>query len=267
VSKDPVLLTPRKLTPRKLEVSLGTGPHRRSARKPLFTGAVSLPLIAIRPTAAYWRGWAEVRADLRSSIGIVLALTLAGLPAGLLWWWLAPRADFRITDAGPAPIGTLSEELLIADDAVFALVLAGVGLLAGAAAWFLRRRRGVATVLALALGACLTAVVAWRLGAFLGAGPTEVQRADVGARVTTSLTLGSLPALATAPFTALLAYVGAVLYAPGEDLGRTEPGPGAAALTQERDGGQPGAVETEGAQSVPAERPLVDVPPPGRPSA
>ena len=95
----------------------------------MFSGAVSLPVTPVRPAGAYWRGWPEVRADLRSSIGLVLALALSGLPAGLLWWWLAPRADFRVTAAGPVPIGTVSEELLIADDAVFALVLTGVGLL------------------------------------------------------------------------------------------------------------------------------------------
>lgn len=192
----------------------------------MFTGAVTLPA-ARPPASAYWRGRAELRDDLRSSVGIALGLALAGIPAGLLWWWLAPRADFRITETGPTPIGTSSPELLVADDAVLALILAGVGLLAGAASWFLRRRRGVATVLALALGGCLTGVVAWRIGELLGAGPTEVELADVGAVVTTSLTLGSLPALALTPFTALLAYVAAVLYAPDDGLGRTEPGAGA----------------------------------------
>jgi LPXTG-motif cell wall-anchored protein len=153
----------------------------------------------------------------------VAALALVGLPTGALWEALAPRADFRVTETGPVPIGRVSDELLVADDAVFVLILAGVGLLAGAAAWFLRRRRGVATVVALALGACLTAAVAWQVGEFLGAGPTQAQLEDVGARVTTSLTLGSLPALAIAPFTALLAYVVAVLYTPDDDLGRAEP--------------------------------------------
>ena len=224
-----------------------------AARKPLFTGAVSSPTPFADPVtaegpadgaheappgtargrrwgaapsasaSAYWRGWPEVRADLRSAAGVVAGLALAGVPAGLLWWALAPRADFRITETGPVPIGDVSPELLVADDAVLALVLAGVGLLAGVAAWFLRRRRGVATVLALALGACLTAVVAWQVGELLGAGPSAAQLADVGARVTTSLTLSSPAAMALAPFTALLAYVVAVLYTPDDGLGRTEP--------------------------------------------
>jgi LPXTG-motif cell wall-anchored protein len=162
-----------------------------------------------------------VRADLRSSARLVLVLAVAGLLAGLLWWWLAPRADFRITDAGPVAIGNPSEELFVADDSVLALILIGMGLLAGGAAWFLRRRRGVATVLALAIGGSLMAVVAWQLGELLGAGPTDAQLSDVGTVVTTRLSLGSLPALALAPFAALLAYVVPVLTVHRDDLGRT----------------------------------------------
>jgi LPXTG-motif cell wall-anchored protein len=162
----------------------------------------------------------------------MLTMALTGVPAGLVWWWLAPRADFRITDSGPAAVGNPSSELLVADDVVFALVLAGTGLLLGAAAWFLRRRRGVATVVALALGGCATGLVAWQLGELLGAGPTEAQLTDVGGLVTTSLTLGSPPALAAAPFMALVAYVAAVLYAPGDDLGRTGDAPAAESVDQ-----------------------------------
>jgi hypothetical protein len=186
---------------------------------------------------------------------VVLAMSLAGVPAGLVWWWLAPRADFRITDSGPVAVGNPSAELLVADDVVFALVLAATGLLLGAAAWFVRRRRGVATVVALSLGACVTGVVAWQLGELLGAGPTEAQLTDVGGLVTTSLTLGSPPALVAAPFMALVAYVVAVLYAPGDDLGRTGDVPAHE------------SVEQSWAEPRPDDRPLVDVPPPGRPSA
>jgi hypothetical protein len=203
-----------------------------------------------------WPGGREIRADLRSSAGIVLGLALAGLIAGLLWWWLAPRADFRITGDGPVAIGTPSEELLVADDAVLALILTATGLIAGAAAWFLRRRRGVATVLALAVGGSAMAVVAWQLGELLGAGPTEAQLSDVGNVVTTALTLGSLPALALAPFAALLAYVVPVIYMHRDDLGRA-PDP---ALSGRR-------LPERGQDDLPDERPLVDVPPSGWPGA
>jgi hypothetical protein len=211
------------------------------------------PVPAAGPTPvpaahARWRGWPEIRADLRSSAGIVLLLAAVGLLAGLLWWWLAPRADFRITDGGPVAIGDPSEELFVADDSVLALILIAMGLLAGAAAWFRRRRRGVATVLALAVGASLMAVVAWQLGELLGAGPTHAQLADVGTVVTTRLALGSPPALALAPFAALLAYLVPVITVHRDDLGRT-PDPDRSIAAQEA---------TSGALD---ERPLENVPP------
>jgi hypothetical protein len=169
---------------------------------------------------ARWRGWPEIREDLRSSVVLALVLALAGLPTGVLWWLLAPRADFEVTADGPVVVGRPSEELVVADDAVLVLVLAGVGLLCGAAAWWLRRRRGVATVLALAIGGTLTAVVAWQVGELLGAPPSESQLAEVGNVVTTSLSFGSLPGLAVAPFAAVLAYLVGVLYVAEDNLNR-----------------------------------------------
>jgi hypothetical protein len=173
--------------------------------------------------SGYWPGWSEVRADLRSSVLLGCALALAGLPTGVLWWLLAPRADYRITDRGPVVVGQPSEELLVADDAVFVLVLAGVGLICGGAAWAIRRRRGVAMLLVLAVGCSLTAVVAWQVGELLGAGPTEAELTEVGNVVTTSLTLGSLPGLAIAPFAAVLAYLVGVLYVAEDGLNRSQP--------------------------------------------
>ena len=230
-----------------------------SGASPLFTGQVSNPPPPVDhgpPASAYWRGWPEVRADIRTSVRLVLVLALAGFPAGLAWWALAPRAVFRITAAGPEPVGTPSDELLIADDAVFVLVLAVVGLIAGAVAWRLRRRRGVATAVAVAAGAFATAVVAWQVGEVLGVGPTEEQIAEVGAQVTTSLTLGSPAALAVAPFMAVLVYVVVALTAHDDGLGRI-PEPASP-------GGQLPSVAGPAAHGP--ERPLVDVPP-ARPQA
>lgn len=181
--------------------------------------------IGVPAAHAYWRGWPEIRADLRSSLRLVLVLALAGVLAGLLWRWLGPRADFKVTSSGPVAIGNPSEELRVADDAVLALILTGFGLVAGAAAWFLRRRRGVGTILALAVGGVLLAVVAWQVGELLGAGPTRAQLSDVGRVVTTPLRLGSLPALALAPFAALLAYLVPVVTSHRDDLGRTPASP------------------------------------------
>ena len=175
-----------------------------------------LPLPADR-----WDGRQELRSDLRPAALLALALAGVGVPAGLVWWALAPRADFRITEDGPQVIGSPSGELLVADDAVFVLVLAVVGLLGGIAAWLLRRHRGVVLVAATAVGATAAGAVAWFLGEVLGHGPSEAELADVGATVTTGLDLGATAALAVAPFVAVLVYLIGVIINADDGLGRT----------------------------------------------
>jgi hypothetical protein len=164
-----------------------------------------------------------VRADLRPALVLLAGIAVAGVPAGLLWWWLAPRAEFHITADGPVAVGHPSPELLIADDGVLALILAGLGLISGVVAWRLRRRRGIATLVALALGAAVAGVVAWRLGVLLAPSPTRAEVTDVGGTVTTGLSLGALAVLAVGPFTAVLAYLVPAAYAAGDDLGRPDP--------------------------------------------
>ena len=190
-----------------------------------------------------WSGRAELRADLRGSLVLAGVLLLAGVAAGLLWWALAPRATFEVTEEGPVAVGRPSAELLFADDGVYTLVLAGLGLVAGLVAWRLRRRRGVATVLALTVGTVLASLAAWQLGELLGAGPSPAALADVGTRVITPLQLGSPAALAVAPFLAVLAYVVSTLLTAAEDLDRPDPVPPAPSAG----GPLPEAVAPEGA--------------------
>ena len=190
-------------------------------------GAFTLGAHGAIPSAARWRGRAELRADLRSALALTGGLLLAGVPAGLLWWWLAPRADYRITSDGLVAVGQPPRELAVGDDSVLVLVLGGLGLLAGGLAWaVLRRRRGGAVAIALAAGAALAAVVAWQLGELLGPGPTAAELAHVGGVVTLPLRLAAVPALAVAPFSAVLAYLVGALVAREDDLGRTGAPPG-----------------------------------------
>ncbi len=191
-----------------------------------MTTPPSVPVLLDRavppPPSARWRGREELRADLRPAAWLVLALAGVGVPAGLAWWALAPRADFRITEDGPVVIGSPSSELLVAGDAVFVLVLTVVGLLAGGAAWWMRRHRGVALLVALALGTTASGAVAWLVGELIGEGPTREQLADVGGTVTTGIDLGATAALAVAPFVALLVYVLGVIVNAEDGLGRMD---------------------------------------------
>jgi LPXTG-motif cell wall-anchored protein len=166
------------------------------------------------------------REDLRSALLTVLALAVSGLAAGGLWSWLAPRADYRVTATDVEPIGKApSPELFMADDGVFVLVLAGLGLLAGIAVWLRRRRRGALSLAALATGMLAAGVVAWQLGEWAGPGPTRAELDDVGATVTTGLSLGATAALAVGPFVAVLTYLVATALSSRDDLGRAEPAP------------------------------------------
>jgi LPXTG-motif cell wall-anchored protein len=169
--------------------------------------------------------------DRRSALLTVLALAVAGLAAGGLWIWLAPRADYRVTATDVEPIGRApSNELFMADDGVFVLILAGLGLLAGLAVWFHRRRRGALTLAALATGMLAAGVVTWQLGEWAGPAPTEAQLADVGRTVTTALSLGATAALAVGPFVAVLTYLVATALTSRDDLGRPEERPVAGPL-------------------------------------
>ena len=175
-------------------------------------------------------GLRGTRGDLRSALLTVLALGVSGLVAGGLWIWLAPRADYRVvataTGTDVQPIGAApSAELFMSDDGVFVLVLAGLGLLAGFAVWLRRRRRGALTLVALAAGMLAAGVVAWRLGEWAGPSPTRAQLADVGARLTTGLSLRATAALAVGPFIAVLGYLVAAALTPSDDLERDDPQP------------------------------------------
>jgi hypothetical protein len=166
------------------------------------------------------------RADLRSALLTVLALAVAGLAAGGLWIWLAPRADYRVTAGGAEPIGaTPNIELFMADDGVFVLIFAALGLIAGTAVWLHRRRRGALTLTALATGMLAAGIVAWQLGEWAAPGPTHAQLTDLGATVTTGLSLRATAGLAVGPFMAVLAYLVATALTPRDDLGRIEDEP------------------------------------------
>ncbi|WP_104529983.1 hypothetical protein [Blastococcus saxobsidens] len=168
----------------------------------------------------HWRGWPEVRQDLGGGLGVFAALAVSGVPAGVLWWLLAPRADYRVTADGPVAVGLPAAEVPVGVDSVLLLVLLGLGVLAGGLAWLRRRTRGVGMLVVLTLGATLAAVGAWQVGALLGQPPTEAELTAVGSTVTTGLGLRALPVLAGAPFAALLTYLACVLVTADDGLGR-----------------------------------------------
>ena len=202
------------------------------------------------PAVRVGSGLRGSRADVPAAALTVVVLAVLGLGVGLLWVWLAPRAQFTVTSAdGGLEVtggGLVDPELFMGDDGVYVLLLAGLGLLAGLAVWLRTARRGVVALVGVALGMLAASVTAWQLGAALGTPPTATELSTVGTVVTTALDLNMLAALAVGPFVAVLVQVVAAVLAHRDDLGRPEEQPALGAT---------GSVPTAGAATSPAVTP------------
>jgi hypothetical protein len=147
-----------------------------------------------------------------ATAGIVAAV---GMPSGLLWWLIAPRPDVTaIGDGTTAPFPV--SETNFAVDGWFAVIMMVVGIATGYGAFLVQYRLAardrtdlrLACLLGTAAGACVGAVIAWRLGVLLDA--AEFQRAldaaAPGEVIRSGLRLNALSALAAWPFVAVLQY-------------------------------------------------------------
>ncbi|MEW2416229.1 hypothetical protein AB0953_21245 [Streptomyces sp. NPDC046866] len=108
--------------------------------------------------------------DVRDGAAITLVVGVAGVLLGLLWVWLAPRAQY-VSNGEAVFLRNTESEARIGADAVFLLLSVGLGLLSGALVFLWRRRGGVPQVVGLGAGSCLAALLGWRTGLWLG--PTQ----------------------------------------------------------------------------------------------
>ncbi|WP_060885044.1 hypothetical protein [Streptomyces caniscabiei] len=142
-------------------------------------------------------------------VTVVMAL-LGGAVLGVLWWWLAPHVPL-VSDGSAVYFKDTEGEQAVGVDGTFTLLALGAGALSALVVFLLRRRGGVPLVVALLVGGLLGAVVAWRLGVWLGPGTDVAARAkEVGQGVTFSapLKLGAKGALLAWPFAGLLVHLG-----------------------------------------------------------
>ncbi|ULR49991.1 DUF2567 domain-containing protein [Streptomyces deccanensis] len=142
-------------------------------------------------------------------VTVVMAL-LGGALLGVLWWWLAPHVPL-VSDGSAVYFKDTEGEQAVGVDGTFTLLALGAGALSGLVVFLLRRRGGVPLTVGLLIGGLLGAVVAWRLGVWLGPGTDVAARAkEVGQGVTFSapLKLAAKGALLAWPFAALLVHLG-----------------------------------------------------------
>lgn len=147
------------------------------------------------------------RAGLRVAAGIVVLLAVVGVGVGALWWWVAPVAQVRIEADGGYLTQSQPQEYITAD-AWFALLTAGVGLVAGLVAWWRVRVERYGAVVGLAVGGGFGAVVAWQTGEWLGRVDLDaLAQAPVGTVADVALGLGLRGLLLVEPLAALLAWL------------------------------------------------------------
>lgn len=115
-------------------------------------------------------GGTDVRREARDAALVALGVAVLGAVLGLLWLWLAPRVPL-VSDGSAVFLERPEGEEAIGADGTFVLLGLAVGAVAGAAAFLARRAGGVGIVVGLTVGGVLGAVLAWRLGVWLG--PTD----------------------------------------------------------------------------------------------
>ncbi len=102
--------------------------------------------------------------DLRAGALTTVVLVLLGVPLGLLWQAVAPRAAVATTGDGALILASIEDKAFIAADSLLFLLGLGLGLLAGAAAFRLGRRRAPGVIVGLVLGGYLAVLVAASTG-------------------------------------------------------------------------------------------------------
>nr|WP_237330591.1 DUF2567 domain-containing protein [Streptomyces sp. BA2] len=176
-----------------------------------------------------------MKTEVRQAAVIALAVAVSGLLLGLLWLWLAPRVPL-IADNEAVFLKDTEGEQAIGVDGTFTLLALAFGAVSGAVVFLLRRRGGIPLVIGLTAGGLLGAVIAWRLGIFLGPETDVIAHAkSVGKGVAfdAPLELKAKGALLAWPVAALLVHLGLTgLFGPrdpepypmayGDDPGRTE---------------------------------------------
>ncbi len=145
-----------------------TPPHRPSSDNPWQTpqhwDGPGKAGPGSRPAA---EGEGDPGPELLRAVAVALLVTVAGAGLGLLWVWLAPRVPL-ISDGTAVFLQDSEGEEAIGADGTFVLLALGFGALTAALVFWFRRRGGVATVVALAVGGVLGSLLAWRLGEWLG---------------------------------------------------------------------------------------------------
>jgi hypothetical protein len=164
----------------------------------------------------------ERRTQLTAAALVATGLAVLGAALGVLWDLISPDTPPGIVSPPGIQVDDV-HEAFAGIDGRFAFITAGVGLLAGFAAWRIRRARGPYLAIGLAVGGLLGAMLTNLIGHLLR-GTGSYQYTSGGTAYLTHLPLNVQmkglwfvePALAALVFSLLVAFAAA------DDLGRPE---------------------------------------------
>jgi len=201
-----------------------------SQPRPVPYGSSPYALTATVPGGSPVRNRSLIElADVWTALLGTIAVVTIGVLAGLVWWWLAPRAHGTVSAGNGKSIQFDSANKVFASaDVTFLFVGVGAGLLCGFVATILARRRGVAVSVAMAVGGTLASMLAAFIGRALSGGPQDhwLARASVG-RHDYFIELTTRRFLVGWPIAALLVVFVVGLFTPDRlvELEPTEPAP------------------------------------------
>jgi len=159
---------------------------------------------------SYGQDGPGMKTEVREAAVITVAVALAGVLLGVLWWWLAPHVPL-VADDSAVYLKDTEGEQAIGVDGTFTLLALAFGAVSAVAVFLVRRRGGVPLVVALAVGGLLGSLLAWRIGVWLGPTQNVVAHAKaVGKGVTFSapLKLGAKGALLAWSLAGLVVHLG-----------------------------------------------------------
>jgi hypothetical protein len=164
----------------------------------------------------------DVRSDLRFAAVLVGVLAVLGALLGLVWSaWSGPQQ--RAYVIAPGKLYPFDEvETMAGADGRYFLLVGAIGLVGGFVVWLRRRgNRGPITVVALALGGLIGALLTWWVGHLTGGGTYHGKPGTTIPQLPLTVHMRGL--VLFEPVLALLVYGLFTAFAARDDLGRLDP--------------------------------------------
>ncbi|MFD4632220.1 DUF2567 domain-containing protein [Streptomyces sp. NPDC058284] len=141
--------------------------HDRSPYDPWQAAAQPPGATSAHGPHGYEEDGPGMKSEVRQAAVILVVVAVSGLLLGALWTWLAPRVPL-ISDGRAVYLRDTEGEQAIGVDGTFTLLALGFGVVCGVVVFLLRKRGGIPLVVGLGLGSLLGALLAWRVGIWLG---------------------------------------------------------------------------------------------------